>query len=251
MSLVTITDHDSIDGCESLLQYADFFVSEEVTCRMPSGTELHVCVYDITEQQHVQIQRRRDDLPCLLGYLDEENVVYSVQHAFSNLTGRREPEDFDLLQQAFPAAEVLNGQICSAANNQAARFAAQTGKTPLGGSDSHTLSSVGSAYTEVPAARSKSEFLEGMRSGKTNARGGSGGYWRLTADVFRISAGMWADDPRTLLLSPLALLIPAATLLYHLSERRFARKWAREFAARRDQRVPNPGRRPQSREALA
>src|SRR5262249_19614056 len=38
MSIVTLTDHDSIEAAESLRRYPDFFVSEEVTCRMPSGT---------------------------------------------------------------------------------------------------------------------------------------------------------------------------------------------------------------------
>src|SRR5437763_10294149 len=69
MDLVTITDHDCIDGSECLRRYPDFFVSEEITCRMPSGTELHVGAYDLTERQHVEIQRRRDDLASLVAYL--------------------------------------------------------------------------------------------------------------------------------------------------------------------------------------
>jgi len=36
MSLVTLTDHDSIEGSEPLLGYPGFFLSEEVTARMPS-----------------------------------------------------------------------------------------------------------------------------------------------------------------------------------------------------------------------
>ncbi len=51
MGLVTITDHDSIEAAESLRRHSDYFVSEEVTCRMPSGTEAHVGVYDISERR--------------------------------------------------------------------------------------------------------------------------------------------------------------------------------------------------------
>src|ERR1700738_1951421 len=47
MSIVTITDHDSIAGAEVLRRYTDFFLSEEVTVRMPSGTEMHLGVYGI------------------------------------------------------------------------------------------------------------------------------------------------------------------------------------------------------------
>src|SRR2546423_2378790 len=58
MNLVTVTDHDSIDAVDRLRRRPDFFLSEEVTCRMPSGTELHVGVYDLTEGQHIQVQKR-------------------------------------------------------------------------------------------------------------------------------------------------------------------------------------------------
>src|SRR5208282_2736227 len=95
MDLVTVTDHDSIDAGESLRRHLDFFLSEEVTCRAPSGNEVHVGVYDITESQHVEIQRRRNDLPRLVAYLEEQRVFFSVNHIFSALTGRRTADDFD------------------------------------------------------------------------------------------------------------------------------------------------------------
>src|SRR5215469_3962375 len=70
MDLVTITDHDSIDAVEVLRSRPDFFLSEEVTCTLPSGGELHVGVYDITEADHVQLQRRRNDFASLRVYLE-------------------------------------------------------------------------------------------------------------------------------------------------------------------------------------
>src|SRR5258708_35758531 len=39
MSLVTLTDHGSVEGAEALRRHPDFFLTEEVTVRMPSGTE--------------------------------------------------------------------------------------------------------------------------------------------------------------------------------------------------------------------
>ena len=57
MDLVTVTDHDSIDVIDRLGAMPDFFLSEEVTCCMPSGTEAHIAVYDINERQHLAIQR--------------------------------------------------------------------------------------------------------------------------------------------------------------------------------------------------
>jgi predicted metal-dependent phosphoesterase TrpH len=61
MDLVTVTDHDSIDAVEDLRSRPDFFLSEEVTCTLPSGNQLHVGVYDITERDHIELQRRRHD----------------------------------------------------------------------------------------------------------------------------------------------------------------------------------------------
>src|SRR5437879_7347330 len=66
MQLVTVTDHDSIDAAESLRHYPDFFLSEEVSCATPYGTEFHMGVYDITERHHHELQRRRDDFFSLM-----------------------------------------------------------------------------------------------------------------------------------------------------------------------------------------
>src|SRR5689334_1604305 len=109
MDLVTVTDHDSIDAAESLRRYPDFFVSEEVTCRMPSGTELHVGVYDIDDKQHAEIQRRRHDLESLVAYLSTNRILFSANHVFSSLTGRRTLEDFDYFDRVFPTIETRNG----------------------------------------------------------------------------------------------------------------------------------------------
>src|ERR1700691_924241 len=82
MDLFTLTDHDSVDGAEKLKRYPNFFTSEELTCRMPSGTEVHIGVYDITERQHAQLLQRRNDLVALLMYLTERRIFFSINHVF-------------------------------------------------------------------------------------------------------------------------------------------------------------------------
>src|SRR5580658_8806147 len=74
MDLVTVTDHDSIDAVEPLRRYPDFFLSEEVSCITTSGTEIHVGAYGIEERHHVELQRRRKDVPALAAYLREQNI---------------------------------------------------------------------------------------------------------------------------------------------------------------------------------
>ena len=78
MDLFTLTDHDSIEGAEKLRSRPNFFVSEELTCRMPSGTEVHIGVYDVSEKQHGQLLQRRSDLVSLLMYLTEKRDRKSV-----------------------------------------------------------------------------------------------------------------------------------------------------------------------------
>jgi predicted metal-dependent phosphoesterase TrpH len=233
LDLVTVTDHDSIDAGESLGRYPDFFVSEEVTCRAPSGNEVHVGVYDITERQHVEIQRRRNDLPRLVAYLEEQRVFFSVNHIFSALTGRRTADDFDWFEACFPAVEVLNGHLLVRNNQLAARLASYARRITVGGSDAHALRSAGSVWTEVREARNKAEFLEGLREGRARVSGESGNYWKLTLDVLAVSAEMFRENPFTLLLAPFLVGIPAITLLNHFLEGRFARKWGRAWARMR------------------
>ena len=158
MNLFTLTDHDSIEGAELLRHHPDFFVSEELTCKMPSGSEVHVGVYDVSERQHIQLLQRRSDLVALLMYLSEQRLFFSVNHVFSSLTGQRHLEDFEWFERYFPTFETKNGHMLDRANQDAAKLAKQWGKTGVGGSDAHALPSVGTAYTEVPGARDKQEL---------------------------------------------------------------------------------------------
>jgi predicted metal-dependent phosphoesterase TrpH len=235
LDLVTVTDHDSIDAAEVLQRHPDFFLSEEVTCRTPSGNEIHVGVYDIDETQHIEIQRRRNDLPRLVAFLEEQQVFFSVNHIFSALTGRRTADDFDWFEACFPAVEVLNGHLLARNNELAARLAAHARRIAVGGSDAHSLLSAGSAWTEVRGARSKAEFLEGLRRGQVRVQGESGSYWKLTCDVLAVSLEMFRDNPLTLPLFPLLLALPAVTLINHLVEQQFARKWGRTWDRMRGQ----------------
>ena len=253
MDLVTVSDHDSIDAAEALRRHADFFLSEEVTCRMPSGNELHVGVYDLTEPQHLEIQRRRNDLPRLVAYLNEQQLFYSVNHAFSALTGARSWEDFVWLDGAFPGVEVRNGHLPERGNRLAERMAENSRRAMLGGSDAHTLISLGSVCTHVPDVRNKAEFLDGLRRGHGRVEGGSGSFWRLTRDVLQICVAVMEEKPVARFLSPLMLAVPVVTLLNYVMEDLFARRWGGrwERAQGLERGAPTGGMRAASGEASA
>src|SRR6267154_1609623 len=225
MDLITLTDHDSISGAEELRCHRDFFVSEEVTCRMPSGTEAHVGVYDITERQHGEISRRRNDLIRLLCYLSEQRLFFTVNHAFSSVTGRRNEDDFKWFADYFPGVEARNGQMLPAANRHASVFARRRRKVQVAGSDAHALVSVGTTYTEVPGARNKGEFFAGLRAGYGQLGGEAGSYWKLTRDIILLCRSMMREDRWTILLAPLLALVPAGVGINYFVDLDFVRRW--------------------------
>jgi predicted metal-dependent phosphoesterase TrpH len=227
MDLVTVTDHDSIDSSERLRRHPDFFLSEEVTCHTSRGTELHVGVYDILERDHSEIQRRRDDLVALFAYLNERELLCSINHAFSGLTGSRAEADFDDFAEYFPAVEVLNGQMLPVANSHAETFAARHRKIALAGSDSHTIAGLGRTYTQVQGARDRREFVDGLKRGRTMAFGESGSYRKLLRAVLEISCGMMSDRRWTVALAPLMSGVPLVVAAILAREMAFAHRWGR------------------------
>jgi len=229
MSIVTLTDHDSIDAAEELRSYPDFFVSEEVTGRMPSGSEVHIGVYNLSERDHGEIQRRRTDFVSLMMYLTEQKLFFSVNHVFSGLTGRRNEDDFHWFASYVPAFEIRNGQMWQKANRHAQALARRLGKIAIGGSDSHAMRGVGLTYTEVPGAKTVAEFFAGLRAGRGKVRGADGSLAGLTADVLSISKALFQERPATLALFPLAILIPAITAGHWMNEIFFCRRWATHF----------------------
>jgi predicted metal-dependent phosphoesterase TrpH len=235
MTIVTLTDHDSIDAAESLRKNRDFFLSEEVTVRMPSGTEMHLGVYAITEKDHTEIQRRRGDFIALLMYLTERKIFFSVNHVFSGLTGHREEDDFDWFASYVPAFETRNGQMWPAANLSAERLAAKLGKIGIAGSDSHTLAGVALTFTEVPGARTIDEFFAGLRAQRGVVRGEHGRYVKLTTDIYRFAACVLKEKHWAGAILPLTIFIPAITAAHWLNEIRFCKQWTAKLEGKTKQ----------------
>lgn len=225
MSLVTVTDHDSIGACDHLRHLPDFFLSEELTVILPSGCEAHIGVYDITERHHIELARRASDMPRLLAYLEQERLLYSINHMFSGLTGRRVEEDFLLFAEHFPAIEVLNGAMPHRSNRTAASACDSLNRIGIGGSDSHGVLSLGRAWTHVPGARNKQEFFAGLRARRAQVAGESGSYFRLCAELLTISGHLFRDKPWTLGLAPLIALVPLAGLINYGCEISFESYW--------------------------
>lgn len=111
MSLVTVTDHDTIQGCLELAHLPYTFISEEVSARFPeNGCIIHVLTYGITEAQHDELQRLRGNVYELCEYIRQQDILSVLAHPFSSVNGRLDP---DLLRKSlvlFDTVEVHNGQ---------------------------------------------------------------------------------------------------------------------------------------------
>jgi predicted metal-dependent phosphoesterase TrpH len=245
MDLVTLTDHDTIAGALELRHLPNVFLSEEVTVELPNGRRLHVNAFDLREEQHQAIARKRLDPEAFFAYLAEQHIPASVNHLFSALTGAREVFDLHLPLKHLSLIEALNGSMPEGQNEQARLAGRYAGMAGVGGSDSHSLAGVARAFTTVPGARTKDEFLAGLRRGLTVPVGRSGSWVRLTSEVGRIFAAGYRDGLREaaeghpaalrllalLGLLPLLPLIPVVTALVHLHERRFGHRQFRAFEA--------------------
>jgi predicted metal-dependent phosphoesterase TrpH len=243
MDLVTLTDHDTIEGVLSLAHLPGTFVSEEVTVLLEGDRQLHVNVFGLDERQHEALQGRRRDFEAFLAFLAEERLPASVNHLFSALTGARHLADLRLPLGRLPLIEALNGAMPEGHNERARIVGREAGMAPVGGSDAHSLAHVARAFTTVPGARNKEEFLAGLRTGLTVPSGRSGGYARLTGEVVRIFAAGYAETLRealagapsavrvaaSLALAPFLPLIPLFTLGVYAHERRFGARHFRAF----------------------
>jgi predicted metal-dependent phosphoesterase TrpH len=255
MDLVTLTDHDTIAGALEIASHPGAFVSEEVTCELPGGRRIHLGVWDISEAQHERIAALRRDAEALFAFLAEERVPFCVNHLFSALTGKRVLRDFHVALAGAPLLEARNGMMSPQVNTYAAQAGTETGLPAVGGSDAHTLASVASAYTVIEGARSREEFLEGLRRGLTIPAGTSGSYARLTADVTRVFANGYLDSARASVASlggaarfaamlaalPILPLIPLFTAAIYLNEQAVAARHWTEFQAT----ALRPSRRPE------
>ncbi len=184
MDFVTITDHDTIDGCLELAGRPDCFVSEELTARFAGEPQaVHVLCYGITPGDHEWLQANAGDVEACAAYLAENEIACALAHPFFNVGEPLTPQHRRRLAELFPTWEVRNGSRAAELNMPAAIYAETQGSTGIGGSDDHAGVDIGRTFTEAPAAATPEEFLDHLRTGDAAAGGeqGSAAKWAHAA----------------------------------------------------------------------
>ncbi len=75
MNLVTLTDHNSIDGVRAMLDAGlpDVFISAEMTTSFPEdGCNIHVTIANMTEAQFAEANRLRPNVYEMIAFVDEQ-----------------------------------------------------------------------------------------------------------------------------------------------------------------------------------
>lgn len=197
MQYVTLTDHNTLQGCLEIAHLPGVIFGEEVTVGFPDDEcRIHLLVWGLTETQHREIQAIKDNIYDVQKYLIEQKLAHSVAHPLQSPNEKLTPLHFQKLVLLFRHFEGINGRYL-ARLSEAARynlgeltprhieiFVARTGLDPtheepwckvfVGGSDDHGGIYPARAYTETPQAATSADFLEHIRQGRCEARGEAG-----------------------------------------------------------------------------
>ena len=211
MDYVTITDHDSIDGCLEIADLPLAFISEQVTTYFPhDACKLHILVWGISEQQHRDIESVRENIFDLQRYLQRAQIAHAVAHPLYSVNGKLETMHLEQLILLFKHFEGINGlrdallselaqtlfkqltpekvDVLADRHGVAPTHAEPWKKILVGGSDDHGGQFAASAFTETPAAKSAEQFLKLVRNGNCTPCGQGGTPLILSHGFYNIVA---------------------------------------------------------------
>ncbi|MDQ7785414.1 MAG: glycosyltransferase [Desulfomonilaceae bacterium] len=209
MSLVTLTDHNTIDGCLEIAHFPDVFISEEVTTYFPEdGCKLHVLTYNINRAEHEEIQSIRKNVYELVPYLRSRQIVHALAHPLYSVNRKLTVSHFEKCLLLFKNFEI-NGarsddqnrclqQVLSGLTRETVLSLAEKHrlemkipdpwiKTFTGGSDDHSSLTVGSKYTECTGLVGPEAFLKAVENRETTVSGPGGSPETLARNLYSVA----------------------------------------------------------------
>ncbi|MFK7883500.1 MAG: glycosyltransferase [Phycisphaerales bacterium] len=225
MDLVTITDHDTIDGAMELVdrKFQDFIVGQEVSVHFPEDRcLLHVLVWGLTPELHDEIRTDglRNDVYAFANWLKQHNLPHSFAHPLYVQNGRLTRWHIERAVLLFQNFETINGAHGNTLNRTIGRYldtltpaktqeiVTRHGMKPVwprvweksrtGGSDDHALLNVGRTWTCIEAGKeeivSADDFVQRIGQGMGTA-GGQGGHAVLLAhQISTVGANHFAKE---------------------------------------------------------
>jgi glycosyltransferase involved in cell wall biosynthesis len=217
MDFVTLTDHDTIEGCLRISDLPNTFISEQVTTYFPQDPcKIHLLVWGLTEQQHTEIVGLRDNIFDLQQFLQKSDLIHAVAHPLFSINGKLQASHLERLILLFKHFEGINGLRDALLSDLAQllfksltpakidEFANRHGLAPthleawkkifVAGSDDHGGQFVASAFTETSSkVKSVAALLSDIREGRCVMKG-QGGTPLALSHGFYNTAGCFIQD---------------------------------------------------------
>jgi len=162
MDAVTITDHNTITGCLELKQqFKDVFISCEYTTYLPDKCKFHVLCWNITEEQHNQISKIRENIYEFISYLKQNNIAHGLAHPLFSINGKLTINNFQEVIQLFDTFEMNSAK--DAFSNQYLEVILAKAKDNYiltAGSDDHSGLTLGRGHTITDATNIDDFFVQ-------------------------------------------------------------------------------------------
>ena len=188
MTAVTITDHNSIDGCLEIAHLPNVITGCEYTTYFPEDRcKIHVLVYNLDEPQHQQLMQLRENIYELTNYLHRHNIPHACAHPLFGVNDRLTIDHVEKLILLFKVWEI-NGSLDETMNRVTDFLASMLSpelfnkladkhgilppfpqpyrKCLIGGSDDHSSLHLARTYTEEPFATDFDSFWAGVNNAK-------------------------------------------------------------------------------------
>ncbi|MCX7738607.1 MAG: glycosyltransferase [Hydrogenothermaceae bacterium] len=207
MTLFTITDHDTIDGCLEIADLPNTFISEEITTYFPEDkTKVHVIAIDINEKHHREFQYLRENIYDLVDYMQQNSVIHILAHPLYDMDGKLNKKHIEKFLLLFDNWEVINGTRSRLSSELTSKIAQHYSRDEIeilankygfikrrrdfiaftGGSDDHGGLDVGTTYTQCEGS-TVMDLKNALLSGFISAEGLHGDPKRLSHMILNIS----------------------------------------------------------------
>jgi glycosyltransferase involved in cell wall biosynthesis len=218
MDFVTISDHNTVEGALRIADRPGTFLSVEVTTRFPEDdAPLHVLVWNLSEEDHRDLQPYRPSVYELAAFLRERGLPHALAHPLYRMGPPLTVSHVERMMLLFGTWEGRNGARPESSNHLACRLAAavtpdylaklterhgiepaHAGRIALtGGSDDHGALDIAMTWTDA-AGETVDEFLSSATAGHGSPCGEHGSTVKLAHAVGSLALNAYRQNGRVL-----------------------------------------------------
>jgi glycosyltransferase involved in cell wall biosynthesis len=218
MDLVTISDHNTVEGALRIAHLDGTFLSVEVTTCFPEdSTPLHVLVWNLSEEDHRDLQPCRPSVYEFVHFLRERGLVHALAHPLYRMGPPLTAWHVERMMLLFSIWEGRNGARPEDSNLVACRLAALATRGYLqklagrhdidavhdgpisltGGSDDHGAIDIADTWTDATGTTPEA-FLAAVASGGAQPGGAHGSAVKLAHAMAALGANAYRDSAANL-----------------------------------------------------